>query len=87
MTAETRLISTQSHHSIHLSDGTDHTGVVAISLGFPRCALKPPETLEQQIPLVDVLVIERLYPIFVSLSRDITGGSMGAPPCFGSKGS
>ena len=31
-------------------------------------------------------MIERLYPIFVTLSRDITGGSTGDPPCFGSKG-
>ena len=86
MTAESRLISALSHHSIHLSDGTDHTGIVAISLGFPRCALKPPKTLEQQIPLVDVLVIERLYPIFVSLSRDVTGSSTGNSLCFDSKG-
>jgi hypothetical protein len=75
------LISTELLHLVHLCDGTNHAGLVAISLCIPRCALKPPETLEQQITLVDALMIERFDPAFMGLSHYVTGSSAGHPPC------
>ncbi|WP_250395222.1 hypothetical protein [Synechococcus sp. MU1655] len=69
------LISTKLHHLVHLCDASNHAGVVAISLSFTRCALKPPETLEQQIPLIDVLMIKRLYPVSMGLSHYVTGSA------------
>jgi hypothetical protein len=63
------LIRSELLHLVHLCDGTNHAGVVAISLCFPRCALKPPEILKQQITLVDALMIERFDPVFMGHSH------------------
>ena len=74
VTAEATGVSTQAEHPVHLRDGTDHTGIVACLLRFPRRALQASDALEQQVTLIDVVVPEgKIHPFFVGLSHDTTG--------------
>ena len=87
MTAESSLISTQSHHSIHQLNRADHTGKVAALFRLARRALQASKALEKQITLVDVFVVKGVQPLFMGFLQDSAGVSAGDPQFFGSKGS
>ena len=87
VTAEATGVNTQAEHPVHLRDGTDHTGIVACLLRFPRRALQASDALEQQVTLIDVVVPEsQILPLFVGFSHDTAGVPARAAPCFGHKG-
>ena len=82
MTAESSLISAQSHHSIHQLNRADHTGEVAALFRLARRALQASEALEKQITLVDVFVVESIEPLLMGFFHDSAGLSTGAPTMF-----
>ena len=87
MNAESTGVSTQAEHPVHLRDDTDHTGVVAYLLRFPRRALQASDALEQQATLINIVVPKgHIHRLFVGIGHDTAGISAGAPPCFGHKG-
>ena len=87
MTAETLLVSSQSHHLVQLGNAADNDCELAAFFCFPRCALQASDALEQQITLLDLVVPKgHIQPLFVGIGHDTAGVSAGAPPCFGHKG-
>ena len=66
MTAETGLISTQSHHLVELSDSADNDCELTSLFSLSRSAVQASDLLEEQITPVNLFCAEgNLHSLFV----------------------